>query len=176
MTESNKYLISRAAAAHMVDVDVRTLSTYQSRDIDPLPVAVKGKRGQSHMYDPQALTKWKVRQEIAKLIEDDDGKLLNLEQERARLASAQANKCELEVATLRGDLIPRELVTATWQALVAAARAKMLSMPTKVAHTVVVCETLLEVEEVIKEQIYEALEELATDGLPDTVKRRLLQK
>lgn len=92
---------------------------------------------------------------------------LDLTGERARLTFHQANKTELEVAQLRGDLIPREIVIATWQAYSANARAKLLSLPTKAAHAAIAATQLHEIEEVLKEQVYEALAELASDGIPD---------
>ena len=92
----------------MLDCDVRTLSTYQKREADPLPVAVKGKRGQSHQYDPQAVLKWKVRQALAQLMIDEDGSVLDLEHERARLAKEQADKIARENAIRDGELAPIE--------------------------------------------------------------------
>jgi len=92
----------------MLDCDVRTLSTYQKREADPLPVAVKGKRGQSHQYDPQAVLKWKVRQVLAQLMIDEDGSVLDLEHERARLAKEQADKIARENAVRDGELAPIE--------------------------------------------------------------------
>jgi phage terminase Nu1 subunit (DNA packaging protein) len=105
---NDKFYISRPAAAYLLNCDVRSLSTYQTRDIDPLPVAEKGKRGQSHRYDPQALMRWKLRQALAKVTNDDSP--LNLEQERARLASAQADKAEMDNSVKRGEHAPVELL------------------------------------------------------------------
>ncbi len=108
---TDTYTINRTQVAYMLDCDVRTLSTYQKRQTHPLPVAVKGKRGQSHQYDPQAVLKWKVRQEVARLSVVDDGSVLDLEYERARLAKAQADKTERENTVRDGELAPIEALT-----------------------------------------------------------------
>ena len=92
----------------MLACTVRSISTYQKMDIDPLPIAIKGKRGQPHQFDPQDLVKWKVRQEIAKITDSSDGSVLNLEAERARLASEQADRVALENAIKRSDYAPIE--------------------------------------------------------------------
>ena len=100
-------------------------------------------------------------------VEGGGDKATILMSERGRLAKAQADKTELEVAQLRGELIPREIVVATWQAFSANARAKLLSLPTKAAHAAITATELHEIEEVLKKQVYEALEELVSDGIPD---------
>jgi len=108
-------------------------------------------------------------QRIAELIGDAEGEPLNLEQQRARLAKAQADRQELALRRERCEVLPLDLVASFWQGLVAAARAKLLSMPTRLAPRVVAAKTLPEAEAEIKSQVYEALSELAGDGLPPEV-------
>lgn len=165
--ESDKFLISRAAAAHMLAVDVRSLSTYQKRDIDPLPVAVRGaRRGQSHRYDPQALMKWKVRQELAQL-SIDDGELLDLNNERARLAKLQAQKVQLDLDERNGQLVDVEATGELIDKLFAGCRAHLLGLPNKAAPEIHGCRTIPETAEEIRKHVYESLSELSTTSVAD---------
>lgn len=85
----------------------------------------------------------------------------DLVEERARLAHHQADKTELEVATLRGELIPAEIVKRVQGDMVSAYRARSLSIPTKAAHELLGLDDLNEAQDILKSYIYEALDELA---------------
>ena len=93
--------------------------------------------------------------------------------EKARLTKAQADKAELEVSELEAKLIPSDLVADTWIDYVANVRAKLLGLPSKVAHQVLTLEKYSEVEEAIKEQVYDALQELAEDGIPQKYRKSI---
>ena len=99
---------------------------------------------------------------------EDDGELTR---EKTRLTKAQADKVELEVEELRGALVRVEAVERERGDLVAAARAKLLSLPGKAAPLVMASGNLLEAERIIKNLVYEALTELArgTDESADQV-------
>lgn len=84
-----------------------------------------------------------------------------LETERTRLASAQAEKTELEVQVIKGNLIPSENVEKAVNGMVSAFRAKMLSLPTKAAPSIVVLADASEAEGLLRDYIYEALTELS---------------
>nr|BDD46852.1 hypothetical protein 17 [bacterium] len=87
--------------------------------------------------------------------------------ERARLLKAQADKTELEVGTLKGNLIPIEQAETTWQGFVTACRARLLSIPAKSAHQIITLKEVKEIERFLKRNITEALAELAAYE-PDT--------
>lgn len=84
-----------------------------------------------------------------------------LESERTRLASAQAEKTELEVETIKGNLIPSENVESVVNNMVSSFRAKMLSLPTKAAPSVVQMADVAEAENLLRDYVYEALTELS---------------
>lgn len=87
-------------------------------------------------------------------------------EESTRLKKFQADKAELEVNQLEGKLIPADLVKDTWGDFVGNAKAKLLNIPTNLAHQVLAADNFNEAEELIKRSIYEALEELSENGLP----------
>lgn len=84
---------------------------------------------------------------------------LDLTAQRARLAKFQADKTELEVSVLRGDLIPGEIVKATWEDYIAAVRAKLVGLPSTAAPRVA-GGSLREVELELRDLVYQALAEL----------------
>lgn len=97
----------------------------------------------------------------------DERDPLEYEKEKTRLTAAQADHEELKVRQLQGELIAREVVASYWQAIFASVRARLLSLPNKVAHAALAAKTLTEVNDAVKLQIHEALDELADTGIPD---------
>jgi phage terminase Nu1 subunit (DNA packaging protein) len=81
--------------------------------------------------------------------------------ERARLARAQADKAEMEVAALEGKLVPAESVEKVWTALTTSFRSRMVAMPGKLAHQLAAIQNPAEAEAFIRKSIYEALDELS---------------
>ena len=93
----------------------------------------------------EALKKWKVKPRgklgretlyylpdlVAYRLERDESGRLSLTDERARLSKAQADRVLLELETLRGNLIPVDVLLQTWEPLIAAARSKFLALPSK---------------------------------------------
>ena len=84
---------------------------------------------------------------------------LDLNRESARLKKAQADKTELEVEVLRKTLIPAEDVQAVWEQYIAHCRARLLSLP-DTAGPRVAGETVPKATRIIRDLVYEALEEL----------------
>ena len=93
-------------------------------------------------------------------------------QERAKLTRLQAERATLDLEQQRGKLLPLEMVILAWQGQVANARAKLLALPPKVASQVLGMESYVEIEQAIRDIIYEALDELAGDGVPSSLKIR----
>ena len=135
---------------------------------------------------PQAIAKWKVkprrrigREQLYYLPDlsnyrdqQRDAKTeTDLTKERARLAAAQADRTELEVATMRAELIPADDILAIWEPLIGAARTKILSIPSKIK--VFMPKTTDKDLKKIKTLCYRILTELANaDHLPGRTRRR----
>jgi len=84
---------------------------------------------------------------------------LDLTEERARLTMHQADKVELEVKVMRGELIPSDIIARVWSEYTSNMRAKLLGLPSTVAPRVA-GGTMAEVETEIRELIFDALDEL----------------
>lgn len=96
-----------------------------------------------------------------------EGKL-NLSDERARLAKAQADRVELEVQQLKGELIPAGVILENWEPIVGAARAKILAIPTKCKSAIpkLTDRNVARIKAICRA----ALEDLANSGIPKSAK------
>lgn len=90
--------------------------------------------------------------------------------EKLRLTKAQADKTEheaekerLAVEVLLKNLIPADEVEREWTDILAAVRAKMLTIPSKAASRVMAAKSRAEAEAILKSLIWEALAELSKD-------------
>lgn len=121
----------------------------------------------------QAIQRWKVKPRMRRANEtlyylpdlvhyrlnrDETGKR-NLGEERARLASAQADRAEIEIEVMRGTLLPAIDVTLTWSTVTASIRQKVLSIPGKIRSRIPSLTTIQ--TERIKTIVRQTLEDLA---------------
>jgi phage terminase Nu1 subunit (DNA packaging protein) len=114
-------------------------------------------------YPAEAFGEWLERRRIGENGEGPDYQI-----ERARLTKLQADKVELELGQIRGSLLSREVVLDYWIEKAAKIRAKLLSLPSRLAPRVAPPDKLVQTQEAAREIIYEALEELAgTNGIPN---------
>ncbi|MDE3037360.1 MAG: protoporphyrinogen oxidase [Pseudomonadota bacterium] len=81
--------------------------------------------------------------------------------ERARLLKAQADKTELEVKAMNGQLLATEQVELLWSGLVASFRSRLLALPVRCAQMVMSLKTYTEIEGCLRAQVFEALSELS---------------
>ena len=81
-----------------------------------------------------------------------------------RLDAARAERAEIELAQIKGALVPRETVLADLQKRYAAFRGKLLALPSAMAGRFAPPGKLVQVEEVLTVAIHEALSEMAGDG------------
>lgn len=85
----------------------------------------------------------------------------DLSRERALLARVQRQKIELETAILRADVIPSEVVKEVWSQLLAACRARLLALPSRIATLAITATTHAEIEQIAGDLVHEALNELS---------------
>lgn len=99
-------IVNREQIAEALGVTVKTITTWQNRTQDPLPLQSKAKRGGSNEYSVPACVNWKIRQEVNKLTGGDDGELIDYEKERAALTKAQKEGQEIRNEISMGKLAP----------------------------------------------------------------------
>lgn len=80
---------------------------------------------------------------------------------RTRLIKARADVMEMERAQMEASLIPAHDVQDAWTEVMAACRAKLLSIPTKTAPEAFAAKDLNDIKAILKDSIHEALAELS---------------
>lgn len=145
----------------MSDVTLRELAGLAGFPIDVLRIRLRGlptKPGPRNaaLYDSVAALRQIFIGDATASADD-----LDLSQERARLAKAQANITEMQEAELRGELVRSGEVIAHWQAIITNAKTQLLGLPRRIGHLVLGVPTLGEVENVILTEIETTLHELA---------------
>ena len=154
---SDAPLTTAQIAAHF-HVKIGTIRNWTA---DGCPAERRGK-GKPVLYDLDKVKQWRQSS-------SSSGANLDPQKEKALLDRARRMKVEAEVKVLKGRLIKVDEVEDHWSQLVAAARAKFLSLPHKLAPAVVACGSLREVEDEARTLINEALQELAGTGVPDHI-------
>lgn len=86
---------------------------------------------------------------------------LDRAQEAARKDKEMADKYALENAKSRGELLPRDEVAVAMTSAFARVRARLLSLPSKLAPMILGMNSIAEIKEKITEAVNEALAELA---------------
>lgn len=97
----------------------------------------------------------------------------DLTEERARLVYHQANIEQLKEFEQRGHMVNAHAVVMTWQNMIAAARAKILAIPVKLAPVLLGAVDLRDIEDKLRAEIHDALDELTGSGLPPDIEERL---
>lgn len=84
------------------------------------------------------------------------------DEHKIRLARAKADQAEIKTAQLRGELLGAGDVARAVQGAFARVRAKLLSLPSKMAPRISTLGSAVEIEETLTELVHEALAELAS--------------
>jgi phage terminase Nu1 subunit (DNA packaging protein) len=156
-------IVNKRQLASVFGVSEETITQWMKAGM-PVRTQRKGTRGNE--YETADCIRWYVAR-------DSGGdRALDLTQERARLAKAQADKTELEAAELRGDLARYEDISSHWTRQSTACKSRLLVIPSKVAPRVRAAATDMDAASIIQSEICEALEELSGDGVPERVNQR----
>lgn len=132
-----------------------------------MPIAERGRKGKPSLYREADVREWLAARETNGRA---PGALMDLAQERARQARAQAQLAEQRFAVNRRELVPRAEVLRAFGQERDAVRAKLLAVPLAYAERATRAATLegvAGVERVFREAIYDALREL-TGGKTQT--------
>ena len=82
--------------------------------------------------------------------------------ERARHEQFKADLAQLELKKKSGELIPVEEVVKDWGQMITACKTKLLALPSKISPRLPGCDDVREMEQLIKAEIIEALDELSS--------------
>lgn len=81
--------------------------------------------------------------------------------EKSRLTRLQADKAEMEVKEIAGELVRVEDLLNAWHEILMDCKGKILSIPSKLATVVIDIDDPAEAQELIESHLREALEELS---------------
>lgn len=84
----------------------------------------------------------------------------------ARIKRARAEREEIELAQLRGELVPLAGVVRHWQTMAAAMRNRLLTLPPTAAPVIAPTGKVADVQAKLERMVHEALDEIAGDGAP----------
>jgi phage terminase Nu1 subunit (DNA packaging protein) len=83
---------------------------------------------------------------------------------QTRWTNCKADISTVELATLNGTMVDSEAVKAIWDKHISAAKTQLLSIPSRVAITILACKSPEEVQEALDREIRDSLDELAGRG------------
>ena len=116
-------------------------------------------RNSDGTYNAQEFVAWFVKRTS---VSDDQQEFNN---QRERLAAAQAEKVETENRVRAGELVDAQEMIAIWSDLLAAVRSKLLSLPSKLGPQLINESDIAIVVARIRAEVYQALAELSeSDG------------
>ena len=135
----------------LTGIDRRTIN----RRLSPLTPDKQGNVG--HFYDSA---------EALRLVFGVGASDLDPQQEKALLDRTRRELLEIELDVRKQNVIPAEVVESRWSKLIADSRAKLLTLPSRLATKVVGAATHQQAEREARLLIHEALSELAKPGSP----------
>lgn len=133
-----------------------------------MPIECSGGIGEANEYSVPDCIAWLIEHSVRQAVAPgSDGKGYVTKEEQARLTHFKAQMAELDYKEKAGELVPAGVVEESWCEMVAAAKAKLLALPARIAPVAVVGGSVREVELKIRDEVYGALEELAQATTPD---------
>jgi len=148
-------VLTQSQAAELLGVTTRRLRQRSQEENAP-PQNEKGQ------YPCRLFGKWMHENWQRGIGVADDGTIYDYEKERARLTFHQANSAEIDELLKKKKAVLVEDVQKEWSDIVMTVRAKLLSLPSRIASS---CngKTSNEIENEAKSIIHETLTELADD-------------
>jgi phage terminase Nu1 subunit (DNA packaging protein) len=154
---SDKDLKGKTVVVSTAEIsEILGLSDRRIRQLEKENALVKIKRGK---YDLKASIQRYIEyiKEQAQQTEEE----LNLTKEKTLLTRANRQKVELELQIMRGELHRSEDVKRVMNDMLGAFRARILAIPSKVAPRLIAQTNAAVIQNIVKNEVYEALQELS---------------
>jgi len=143
-------IVNQRELGEIMDISAKSLSLWAR---EGLPVKLETENGLANQYDTADVIAWYVAREVAKA---------KGESEKDRLSRLQGDKLELELATMRGQLIQADQIEPAWTGMVVAARQTLLAMSSRLAQLVAPMDDADSIQVLIDEEVQVALQQLST--------------
>jgi phage terminase Nu1 subunit (DNA packaging protein) len=158
-------IVSKAELAIILGNNEKTIFRWQK---EGLPIEQQGSRGKESKFDTEKVIHWLMNRSNST---DEE-----LKKSRIRMANAQAEKTEIEIEEMRNNLIALDKMKDLWAGVLGKFRARILSIPSRLTPQIAIQRDPKMIEKLIKEALYEALNELAEYDLETNNKRTSRRK
>lgn len=158
-------IVNKKQLADILGLSEETLTQYQKEPHFPILNKRKGRAGSD--YETSDVIAWLERRKVNGLIGNQDA--IDIEEGKRRKIAAEAALVEIELLKEQGKVIEIEKVVDEIGEQLSNFRAKMLSIPSKVAGTVYTAKDVKEIKGILDDAIYEALNEIAGINQEDAV-------
>lgn len=142
-------IVNQRQLAEIFGAGIETVIQWQKRG---MPVVERKKGPHGNKYDTAAVFRWRLAEE--------KGETVDLADARQRLATAQAERYEIENAVSRGDLLRAQDVLDAWTRQIVECRALLLAGPTKLAPICVAVRELDAMRLILEDWLEDALRRL----------------
>jgi phage terminase Nu1 subunit (DNA packaging protein) len=149
-------LVTTEYIAEFLKKDVRTIQNYVSKEGAP--------REEKGQYNFEKFIRWyidKLERELSIAKRGDE----SFTAANLRLTQANADLKELELATLRSDLIKLDDIKKLWERVIIAFKSKLLTLPTKLSPRLFNLQTVGEIKTILDDEVYNILNELSNTKL-----------
>lgn len=154
--DGNEIVVSTKVVADMLDVTTRRVAQLCEEGI-----LSKIKNG-SFLLVPTIRNYIRYLKTKNDIERPEDGDMSDeFQKEHTLLEKAKREKAELEVALMKGNVHASEDVEREMTKMLAAFRARVLSIPSKLAPRVAITEDVTKIEDMIRNEVYSALKELS---------------
>jgi phage terminase Nu1 subunit (DNA packaging protein) len=157
MPSKSGRIVNKKELAQIFGVSPQAVDGWLGRG---LPFIKKGSALQGYEFDTSSAIAWKAQREVEAAFSEKGGEQTD---DFKRKLAAEANIAELKFARDAGQLITIEEAEEEWAPKIASCRARLLAIPSKVAVPAYAADSAEEVQSLVQDAVYEALNELA-DG------------
>jgi len=165
-------LVNHKELASILDVSQASLTMWH-RDYG-MPMAIRGKRGQTHSYDMGEVFRWYGAWQVDKVLAkgaERAGKVVDLKREEARLKMHQADKAEVEAQKARCEVLMIDDVKDTLNEIATTYGSQLDALGGRLANELAAIEDPAEIRQKlfaegrrIREQTADALEALVVEA------------
>ncbi|MFT5872805.1 MAG: phage terminase Nu1 subunit (DNA packaging protein) [Clostridium sp.] len=163
MEEKNKKIedVESVVISSTVLADIFGLTTRRIRMLAEEGIIRKTSRGRYNLQEniKKYIVYLKTSQNLKENIVDDDG--LDPDKERALLTRRQREKLDIEIAAMRGSMHLSNDVERVMNDMLANFKAKLISIPTKVAPILIARNDISEIQELLQKEFFEVLQEFS---------------
>lgn len=151
-TESSRWIVNKVQLADLFKMSASGLDLWQRRGC---PIVRRGRRGAEARYDLRAVIPWFRKWKDGNQFRRD------LDRARTELAAAQTRRAAFELAKLRREYLPVEMIERAWKDEVLRFRAKILGLSSRLAAPLSAINDPAIIKSRIDDHVYDALTELS---------------